>query len=92
MKSNTLKKVLSIAIISIILAIVVATCVLAFVQKTLYNPATDLSDSMDNYYLLTIYKDGYTSVYHNRDENEARCRTNGCTSLSNPDIWNSNQE
>ena len=70
MKSNTLKKVLSIAIISIILAIVVATCVLAFVQKTLYNPATDLSDSMDNYYLLTIYKDGYTSVYHNRDENE----------------------
>lgn len=69
MKSNTLKKVLSIVIISIILAVVITTCVLAFVQKTLYNPITDINDTMGDYYALTIYKDGYTSVYHN-DESE----------------------
>lgn len=67
MKSNTLKKVLSIVIIAIILAVVVTTCVLAFVKKSLYNPITDIGDTMDDYYAMTIYKDGYFGVYHNND-------------------------
>lgn len=65
MKSNTLKKVLSIVIIAIILAIVVTTCVLAFVKKSLYNPMNEINDNMDNYKIMTIYKDGYHGVYLN---------------------------
>ena len=67
MKSNTLKKVLSIVIIAIISAVVITTCVLAFVQKSLYNPITEISKDMDSFYTLTVYKDGYYGVHHNSD-------------------------
>lgn len=67
MKSNTLKKVLSIIIISIILAVVVTTLVLAFVQKSLYNPIVDLGKDIDKYYSVTIYKDGVSNRYNNND-------------------------
>jgi hypothetical protein len=67
MKSNTLKKVLSIIIIAIISAVVITTCVLAFVQKSLYNPITEISTDMDAFYTLTVYKDGYFGVHENSD-------------------------
>ena len=67
MKFNTLKKVLSIIIISIILAIAITTLVLAFVQKSLYNPLLDASKDMDKYYSVTIYKDGVSNRYNNNE-------------------------
>jgi len=67
MKSNTLKKVLSIVIIAIILAVATTTCVLAFVQKSLYNPITDINDTIGDYYAITLCKDGVTNLYLNSD-------------------------
>lgn len=67
MKSNTLKKVLSIVIIAIILAVATTTCVLAFVQKALYNPITDINDTIGDYYAITLCKDGVTNLYLNNE-------------------------
>ena len=63
MKSNTLKKVLSITIISIILAVAITTMILAFVQKSLYNPMNDINDTMSNYHFVTLCKDGVANGY-----------------------------
>lgn len=72
MKSNLVKKIVSSAIIAIILAIVTTTIVLALVQKTLYNPINytyydkDLKKDVnygDTYYSLTLCKDKFANMY-----------------------------
>ncbi len=50
MKSNVFKKVLSIVIISLVLAITITTVVLALIPKKLYNPIAD------SYRYITIYQ------------------------------------
>jgi len=57
MKTNNLKKILSIVIISIVLALVAVTVVLAVVPKSLYNPLNNDFQSM------VIYRNGSEDVY-----------------------------
>ena len=59
MKTNKVKKVLSIVILSIIVAITIATIVLAVVPKNQYDPIAD------NYKVITVYKDKKTQNYEN---------------------------
>ena len=61
MKTSNVKKILSIVILSLILAITVTTIVLAVVPKKLYNPVTD------NYNLITVYKDKVSNAYNTAD-------------------------
>ena len=57
MKTNNLKKILSIVIVSIVLALVAVTIVLAVVPKALYNPLDK------NFQNMTIYRNGEEDFY-----------------------------
>jgi len=57
MKTNNVKKILSIVIISVVLALVAVTVILAVVPKTLYNPLNNEIQSM------VIYRDKSEDVY-----------------------------
>lgn len=61
MKTSNVKKILSIVILSLILAITITTIVLAVVPKKLYNPITD------NYKAIIVYKDKVSNIYHTAD-------------------------
>jgi hypothetical protein len=61
MKTSNVKKILSIVILSLILAITITTIVLAVVPKKLYNPITD------NYKAITVYKDKVSNTYNTAD-------------------------
>ena len=72
MKSNVVKKIVSIAIIVLVAGIAITTCVLALVKKSLYNPITftyyseELGKDVtvgDNFYSLTLCKDGVANMY-----------------------------
>lgn len=68
MKTSNVKKVLSIVILCVIVAITVATIVLAVVPKTLYNPIAD------GYSAITIYKDTQSNTYKNVENNSEQDR------------------
>ena len=68
MKTSNVKKVLSIVILCVIVAITVATVVLAVVPKTLYNPIAD------GYSAITIYKDTQSNTYKNVENNSEQDR------------------
>ena len=57
MKTSNVKKVLSIVILCVIVAVTVATVVLAVVPKTLYNPIDD------GYSAITVYKNTKSNTY-----------------------------
>lgn len=61
MKTSNVKKILSIVILSLIVAITITTIVLAVVPKKLYNPVTD------NYKAITVYKDKVSNTYNTAD-------------------------
>ena len=61
MKSSNVKKVLSIVILCLVVAITVATVVLAIVPKNLYNPIAD------GYYTVAVYRDKKDQMYHTGD-------------------------
>ena len=67
MKTNNVKKILSITIISLIVAITIATVILAIIPKKLYNPIAT------NYSAVTVYKDKNKNNYSEAisDENKA---------------------
>lgn len=65
MKTNLVKKIISISVISLVLALVVLTIVLALVPKKFENPIAD------NYATITIYKDGVPPQQFNYTENPA---------------------
>lgn len=72
MKSNVFKKVLSIVIIGLVLAITITTVVLALIPKRLYNPIAD------SYVYVRIYqKDNETYNFYNKvggsDEQKQIC-------------------
>lgn len=67
MKTNNLKKILSIVIVSIVLALVAVTVVLAVVPKALYNPLN--KDFQD----MTVYRNGAENIYiTNRSDEETK--------------------
>ena len=68
MKTSNVKKVLSIVILCIIVAITVATVVLAVVPKELYNPVND------GYGAITVYKDKVPNTYINVENNSEQDR------------------
>lgn len=57
MKTNNVKKILSIVIISVVLALVAVTVILAVIPKTLYNPLNTEFQS------VVIYRDKSEDVY-----------------------------
>lgn len=57
MKTNNAKKIASIAIIALVLALTIVTIVLALVPKKLYNPISD------GYKLVHVYRDGLSNSY-----------------------------
>jgi len=59
MKTNNVKKVLYIVILSLFIAITVATVVLAVIPKKLYNPINE------GYGAITVYKDKTPNTYIN---------------------------
>jgi len=59
MKTSNVKKILSIVILCVIVAITVATVVLAVVPKSLYNPIAE------GYSAITVYKDKQSNTYKN---------------------------
>lgn len=75
MKTNTLKKVLSIVIIGIILAVVATTCILAFVQKSLYNPINEINEEVDGYKRLSVYKDVHQNSFDNNTNTSEEAKT-----------------
>lgn len=58
MKSSKVKKIISIVIVSIIVAIALTTVVLAIVPKRLYNPI------VDGYYTVTVYNNKDTKYQY----------------------------
>ena len=57
MKSSNVKKVLSIVILCIVVAVTLATIILAVVPKNLYNPISE------GYYAITVYKNKESNLY-----------------------------
>jgi len=57
MKSSNVKKVLSIVILCLVVAITLTTIILAVIPKKLYNPISD------GYYAITVYKDQESNLY-----------------------------
>ena len=57
MKKDLVKKIVSISVVSLVLALVAATIVLALVPKKLANPVTD------GYASITVYKDSSSQQY-----------------------------
>ena len=57
MDTTKVKKILSIVIISLILAVTILTIVLALVPKKLYNPISE------GYSAVTVYKDKNSNTY-----------------------------
>ena len=57
MKKDLVKKIVSISVVSLVLALVAATIVLALVPKKLVNPVTD------GYASITVYKDSSSQQY-----------------------------
>lgn len=63
MKTNTIKKVLSIVIISLVLILVAATITLACVKKSLYNPVPT------NYDYIDVYNSNGSATYYIEEGN-----------------------
>lgn len=61
MKSSNVKKVLSIVILCVVVAITVATVVLAIIPKKLYNPIPD------NYYTVALWRDKKDRMFYADD-------------------------
>ena len=57
MRKDLVKKVVSISVVSLVIAIVITTIVLALVPKKLANPVAD------GYATITVYKDGNARQY-----------------------------
>ena len=57
MKSSNVKKVLSIVILCLVVAVTLATIILAVIPKKLYNPVTE------GYYTVNVYKDKKNNLY-----------------------------
>ena len=57
MKSSNVKKVLSIIILCLVVAVTLTTIILAVIPKKLYNPVTD------GYYTVNVYKDKKNNLY-----------------------------
>ena len=85
MKSNLVKKIVSITIIAVIAAIAITTVVLALVQKSLYNPInyTYYDETLekevnvgDNFYSLTLCKDGVANMYLKEGSEEQKAVIN----------------
>ncbi|MBQ7351322.1 MAG: hypothetical protein IJW59_00430 [Clostridia bacterium] len=57
MKKNLAKKIISISVVAVVLALVITTIVLAIVPKKFSNPI------QDGYATITIYKDGLAQQY-----------------------------
>lgn len=69
MGTTKVKKILSIVIISLILAVTILTIVLALVPKKLYNPIAD------GYYTVTVYKDKNSNIYQTSGEMSEESQT-----------------
>ena len=61
MKTGNLKKILSIAIITIVLALTITTIVLAVVPKKLYDPLNQ------DFITMSVWRDGVTNMYAKGD-------------------------
>lgn len=75
MKTNNLKKVISIVVVALVLAITITTIVLALVPTKLYNPV-----NKDKLQSVTVYRDELSNVYLYNFEGQEE-RTEVCNEL-----------